>query len=542
MCILKDTVLQPFVKLFKRFIACLIYIVDTPILFLSFLLFFITVVFTQIYESVEIYNKDSKIFIIFLLSIPLVMIVGSLFRHIDFSQKSEKGVRGGSSNVQILFLALLTAIRLDYNFYRDYKTIKNIDSFTGGFEQIEVQILDISKSRGDIQEVVFEYRGVRAVGYVDWFEKIMIGDLCNIFTKLEEPKNFDDFDYKRYLKNKNIYLRGSRVEIINCSYNSKVSNLQDIFLWLKRNLMILRETLSLQVERYLPEPQSSLLIGVLFGSERAFSDEFEESLRISGTTHIIAASGYNITILILASNKILGLIKKKWRLIFSLLLIWLYCILSGLGASILRATMMGTITIFALLSGNVRNIHLLIPTGVFFLIILNPKILFDIGFQLSILATLGLIYLLPSIEEFLKKMFNTKNISDFIEENLLGTISCTLSTLPISISIFNKVSLVSVFANVLVLPLTESTMLYGTLALAISLVFKKIGVLIFSVPYIQLKVFELIVNFFGNITWGYVDVNSKWIGIVIGILLFLFSLYFYPLDQENYYVKRLKGI
>jgi competence protein ComEC len=306
--------------------------------------------------------------------------------------------------------------------------------------------------------------------------------------------------------------------------------------------MILRETLSVQVERYLPEPQASLLIGVLFGSERAFSNQFEESLRISGTTHIIAASGYNITILILASSKILGFIKKKWRLIFSLLLIWLYCILSGLGASILRATMMGTITIFALLSGNVRNTHLLIPTGVFFLILLNPKILFDIGFQLSILATLGLIYLLPSIEEFLKRVFDIKSISNFIEENFLGTISCTLSTLPISISIFNKVSVVSVFANVLVLPLTESTMLYGTLALVISLVFKRMGGLVFSIPYIQLKVFELIVNFFGNLTWGYLDVNSRWIGVVIGIFLILFSIYFYPLDQENYYVKRLKGI
>jgi competence protein ComEC len=204
--------------------------------------------------------------------------------------------------------------------------------------------------------------------------------------------------------------------------------------------------------------------------------------------------------------------------------------------------MMGTITIFALLSGNVRNTHLLIPTGVFFLILLNPKILFDIGFQLSILATLGLIYLLPSIEEFLKRVFDIKSISNFIEENFLGTISCTLSTLPISISIFNKVSLVSVFANVLVLPLTESTMLYGTLALVISLVFKRIGGLVFSIPYIQLKVFELIVNFFGNLTWGYLDVNSRWIGIVIAVFLILFSIYFYPLDQENYYVKRLKGI
>ena len=542
MCILRDTVLQAFIKLYKRFIACLIFIIDTPILFLSFLLFFITVVSTQIYESVKIYNKDSKTFLIFLLSIPLIMIVVCLFRYVDFSQSSNRGAYGGKANVQILFLALLTAIRLDCNFYKDYKTTKNIDSFTGGYKQIEVKILDISRSKGDIQEIVFEYEGVKVVGYVDWFEKIIIGDLCNIFTELEEPKNFDDFDYKRYLKNKNIYLRSSRVEIVNCREKESIKNPQDVFLWLKRNLMILRQTLSQQVERYLPEPQSSLLIGVLLGSERAFSNDFEESLRISGTTHIIAASGYNITILILAIGKILGFINKKWRLILSLIIIWLYCILSGLGASILRATMMGTITIFALLSGNVRNTHILIPSGVFLLILLNPKILFDIGFQLSILATLGLIYLLPSIEEFLKKALNIKRINSFLEENLFGTISCTLSTLPIAITIFNKVSLVSVFANILVLPLTESTMLYGTLALLISFIFSNLAKFVFSIPYIQLKLFETIVEYFGGIKWGYVDVNSKWVGIAIGIILIVFCIYFYPLDQENYYVKRLKGI
>jgi competence protein ComEC len=292
----------------------------------------------------------------------------------------------------------------------------------------------------------------------------------------------------------------------------------------------------------LPEPQDSLLIGILFGSERAFCEQFEEQLRVSGTTHIIAASGYNVTILILAISKILAFIKKKQRLVISLFLIWIYCILSGLGASIVRATMMGSITILALLTGNVRNTHLLIPSGVFFLILFNPKMIFDVGFQLSILATLGLIYVLPSIEEVFKRMDNLQSVPQFLEENLLGTISCTLSTLPISISIFGKLSLVSVFANVLVLPLTESTMLYGTIALLSAFVIQKLSEVLFSIPYIQLKIFQWVVEYFGSIEWGYVDVTTGWIGWLIGVLLFIFCIYFYPLDQESYYVKRLKDL
>jgi hypothetical protein len=153
-----------------------------------------------------------------------------------------------------------------------------------------------------------------------------------------------------------------------------------------------------------------------------------------------------------------------------------------------------------------------------------------------------LIYILPSIENLIEKTFEIQSVPQFFEENLLGTISCTLSTLPISISIFNKVSLVSVFANVLILPLTESTMLYGTLAVTGSFLFKNFSEALFSIPYIQLKIFQRIVEFFGSISWGYVDVNTSWVGLLIGMLLFLFCVIFYPLDKENYYVKRFKDI
>jgi competence protein ComEC len=461
---------------------------------------------------------------------------------VEFSRKAKRCGNVVRVNVQILFFALLIGFRLSLSFYNDYQIIGNIQSFTQDFGQKTVKIWDISRARGDTQEIIYEIKKVRGIGRVDWFESLSIGQVCNINSRIELPENFDDFDYVRYLKNKNIYLRSSKVEILSCENNLSINNFSDLFLYIKNRLRVVRDILSEKVEQYLPEPQASLLIGILLGSERAFSDKFEEMLRISGTTHIIAASGYNITILILATSKIFGFIKKKYRLFISLILIWAYCILSGLGASILRATMMGTITIIALLSGNVRDTHLLIPSGILFLILINPRILFDIGFQLSILATLGLIYLLPSIENFLKEVLHIKDVPQFFEDNLLGTISCTLSTLPISISIFGKVSLVSIFANVLVLPLTESTMLYGSIAVLTSFLSKNISTIAFSVPYVQLKVFEWIVELFGSIEWGYIDIHKDWIGIFIGFILLIFCIFFYPLDSENYYAKRLKDI
>ncbi|MCD4756070.1 ComEC family competence protein [bacterium] len=416
--------------------------------------------------------------------------------------------------------------------------MKSREGFTEAKGSFLIETEDISKSKGDKQEVVFKYNGMRGVGYVNWFENIKIGDVCEVYGELSVPENFQDFDYRGYLRNKDIFLYGNRLRFGECKYEMNYSSVSSYALALKRGLREFRDILSRNIDMNMPEPQSSLLIGILFGSERAFSDGFESYLRISGTTHIIAASGYNVTVLILLCSRLFGFLKKESSLVFSLVIIWLFCIFSGLGASILRATVMGSITILALISGNVRNIHILIPTGILILILINPKVLFDIGFQLSILATLGLVYLMPSIAECIKRILGVKGVLDWVQDYFLSTLSCTLATLPVSISIFGKVSLVSVFANVLILPLTGSTMLYGVVALVFSFISRTIGHYLFSIPYFQLKLFERIVSFFGALQWGYIDVENSYIGVLIGLFLVLFCMYFYPTDEENYYVKK----
>jgi competence protein ComEC len=460
----------------------------------------------------------------------------------EVPQSWEELSRVGAENVQIFSILVLQAFLLIMVCIRDVGSNQKALGFTSQKQYLNVKILDISKSKGDRQEVIFKIEDLRGVGYVEWFEEIKIGDVCELSGDISIPENFDDFDYRGYLRNKKIYLYGNRLKFKNCNFIFDSGDIGEYPILLKRALRELRYRLSLNIEKNMPEPQSSLLIGILFGSQRAFSDDFEKELRISGTTHIIAASGYNVTILILLCNRVFSFLNKKFRLIISLLVIWLFCIFSGLSASILRATVMGSITIFALISGNVRNIHLLIPMGIFFLILINPRILFDIGFQLSILATLGLVYLLPSIVEFLKSIFKVKELKKWVEEYILGTLSCTLATLPVSISIFGKVSLVSVFANILILPLTESTMLYGFVALIISFISNSFSKYIFSIPYFQLKIFEYIVSFFGSIKWAYVDINISIIGILIGVSLVIFCIYYYPVDGENYYIKKYYDI
>ncbi|MCD4811517.1 ComEC family competence protein [bacterium] len=531
-------VIQKFIYLYKCSILIFEYVRDIPILSISLFAIFIDWVSLKIYYHYFTEEYDLRKLLIFISISVLVNIVCVIVYCVEFSRRQEREGLGSRSTVQILFVLVLLLLRLVLCVSKDFQNGGDIEGFTEVNEPFFIEIGEVSKSKGDKQEIVFKYEGVKGIGYVNWFENIKIGDVCEVYGELSVPENFQDFDYRGYLRNKDIFLYGNRLCFGKCEYEMNYFDISSYVLSLKRALREFRDILSRNIDMNLPEPQSSLLVGILFGSERAFSEDFENYLRISGTTHIIAASGYNVTILILLCSRLSGFLKKKSSLIFSLVAIWLFCIFSGLGASILRATVMGSITILALISGNVRNIHILIPMGILILILINPKILFDIGFQLSILATLGLVYLMPSMAECVKRVFGIKKVFSWVQDFFLSTLSCTLATLPVSISIFGKVSLVSVFANVIILPLTGSTMLYGVVALVFSFISRTIGHYLFSIPYFQLKVFEKTVSFFGALQWGYIDVENSLVGVVIGLFLIFFCMYFYPTDEENYYVKK----
>ena len=524
-------VTQKFKHLYNRSTILIRYIFSFEILYITFFVIIFNIVFQEIYLNIFSEIVDLKNFILFLLLSTLVYVLLGHLWVWYVPHRCKEGAHRSPKTVQKISLLLIQCILLLVSVCKDYQEVQKVSAFTGVESLYIIEIEDIDRGRGDVLEVIFKLDGVKGVGYIDWFEDVKIGDICEVYGDVKQPENFSDFNYKQYLRKKNIYLYSSRLSFKSCNFEMNGMKLGYYPVYLRRGLRYVRDVLSSHIEENLPEPQASLLIGILFGSERAFSKDFEENLRVSGTTHIIAASGYNVTILIMLCSKIFGFLSKKVRLVVSLVVIWLFCIFSGLSASILRATVMGSITILALLTGSLKNIHILIPTGLFFLVLIDQKILMDIGFQLSMLATLGLVYLMPSILVFCKKFFK---VGKWFEEYFLSTLSCTLATLPISISVFGKLSLVSVFANMLILPLTESTMLYGAIGMFIPW--------FFSVVYFQLKVFEYVVNLFGSISIGYIDISRPWVGLVIGFILILFCVYFYPVDGDNYYVRRYYDI
>ncbi len=357
------------------------------------------------------------------------------------------------------------------------------------------------------------------------YQKFKIGEVCNIKGELKMPDNFEDFDYQTYLKNKDIYLLMEYPEMV-CTGDRRG-------FWLQNKLIDWKNILLEKIQWRLNEPQSSLLMGILFGQDRLFSEDFGKNIRIAGVSHIVAASGYNITILILASSKLLSFIPFKWRFPINIILIWSFCILSGLSPSIIRACIMTTVALCGTLAGRKNIIHITLPLATFIFVLVDPRIVFDVGFQLSVAATFGLIYLQPSFARITKKIL--KREIGFVNDTLLTTLSCTIMTLPITIATFKTITIWSVLANCLILPVIESTMLLGILAIVSG------SIIFYEIINVQLLYFELVVNWVGTLGWGSWEFGniSVWIPIAILAAIIFFCIYTYPVDNEdsNYYLK-----
>jgi competence protein ComEC len=297
-----------------------------------------------------------------------------------------------------------------------------------------------------------------------------------------------------------------------------------------------------------------LLAGILFGQDRRLEKGFEERTRITGVSHITAASGYNITILVIAVNKLLFFLPKKMKILFSMGIIWCFALLSGLSSSIIRACIMSSLSLMAVFFGREGVVHVTIPLVCLIFVIFDPLIILDVGFVLSVSAILGLTYILPVFEQgkeavvgrlnkrLKKKKKNSKLKLQFLNDYIFPTLSCTISTLPVSVLNFKTFSLWSLPVNAVILPVVEGTMLWGVLSLVFYEIHEGLSRLFFTVVDLQLKFFEYVVNLIGGLGVGYWELPSQistFVSICIFSVIFLSVIYFYPIENEqyNYYLK-----
>jgi competence protein ComEC len=212
-----------------------------------------------------------------------------------------------------------------------------------------------------------------------------------------------------------------------------------------------REGWLVMLQRLMPEPMASLAAGILLGVKGRMPSDFYQALVNTGTLHIIAASGYNVSIVAEVLMKIVGgVVTRGVGVGIGVVGIILYVLISGGGASVVRAGIMGSLTLIAYYFGRPTEARRLLWVSAALMLLYSPLYIVDVGFQLSFAATAGLLYLEP----LMAKLPNIR----FLSEYLYPTLTASIATLPVVLYHFGRVSWISPVVNMLVLPIVPILM------------------------------------------------------------------------------------
>ncbi len=362
---------------------------------------------------------------------------------------------------------------------------------TGENHFIEGTIYDIGSSESrqklTISDLVInqnEYQD-RILIFTPGFPEFKYGDRIQFNCNLKSPEPFDGFDYDKYLASKNIYglcFLYDAPRLIQSDQGNLIVG----------TLVQIRSRVINEGDKILGEPHASLLAGLLLGEQR-FSEKWQEIFQRTGTTHIVAASGYNVAVVTFLAFSFLTMlgIKRRQAFLFLSFSIAGYVILAGADAAVVRAGIMGFVILLSRQLGrraSMLNIILLTATG---MLVINPLYFrYDVGFQLSMLSTIGLIYLAPILDQ--KWKFIPEDFA--IRESFTATVAATLASLPIIILNFKTFSIVSLFANLLILPFIPYIMAFGMAGIVTSMLIAKLGVIAIAPTWALLEIILFILE------------------------------------------------
>ncbi|MFQ5943535.1 MAG: ComEC/Rec2 family competence protein [Anaerolineales bacterium] len=331
------------------------------------------------------------------------------------------------------------------------------------------------------------------------FSSFSYGDRVEAVGILETPPEFEDFSYRDYLARQGIFSLMSNASVTTQETRSGNPFLQALFNLRQEGL----ETLY----SIFPDPEASLLAGILLGIDSGISSEVRNAFNDTSTTHIIAISGFNITILaamvITLTGRTLGMRKGA---IAAAIVISLYTILVGADAAVVRAAIMGGLALFARYLGRVTLALASLSAAAILMTLANPYVLWDVGFQLSFAATLGLVLYAEPIKDWFVRVTSrwiaagqAKRLSSPVGEFILFTFAAQITTLPLTAYHFQRLSLVSFIANPIVLPAQPPLMMLGGLAVIAGMVWLPLGQLLawlaWPFPAFTIRVVDLFARF-----------------------------------------------
>ena len=341
---------------------------------------------------------------------------------------------------------------------------------------------------------------ITASRYPEYF----YGDALALEGVLALPRNFETyqggpmFDYVSYLAKDGVRYVMMRPKIAKVS--SGKGNLVMAFLLRTKSAFVTR------MENLFPEPESSLLGGLLLGDRKSLPKDIIEDFKEAGLVHILVLSGYNVTIVADIIMKLCAFLPRLIGRLLGVVSIVLFALMTGASATTIRASIMALIALLARSTDRRYSVSRALIVAAFFMVLENPLILvFDASFELSFLSTLGLIIVSPLVSERLG--FVTERFK--LREIVSTTVSTQLFVLPFLLYTMGQISVISFISNIFVLPVIPYAMLFGSVSIALGFLSEFLAQPIAWIAALPLSYILRAVSFFGHVPFASVQMHAN---------------------------------
>jgi len=380
------------------------------------------------------------------------------------------------------------------------------------------------------KNLVREVEGVVLI-QVPRYPPIEYGARVRAFGVLQTPPAFEDFSYRDFLARQGIYstMYRARVEVNDAEAKDFLTRLRVMIF---KPILAFKSRAIESILKTFPEPQGALISGILLGVDSNIPASLQNAFRVTGTSHIVAISGFNISI-------IAGIVSSLFRKIFgerravplAIIAIAVYSIMAGASASVVRAAIMGSLVLLA--NGFRRPTYGLnsLAVAALAMTVFNPNTLWDVGFQLSASATLGLIlYAEPFTQAATRALArltsaeNSQKIIGTVGEFSLLTIAAQITTMPLIAFYFKQISLVSLVANLIVLPVQPQVMVLSGIATFGAMINSSLGWILYWLAYPFVTFTVVVVEALARLPSASIPIDRFELPILFGMYGIIFGV------------------
>lgn len=369
---------------------------------------------------------------------------------------------------------------------------------------LKINAAKYSNNSIDIEGLVLVkqyYSGKEIIEYGD--ELLLEGKL---FSPTESTKR-GGFNYRKYLARKKIY---AVFRVDKNNYFKKLDRSSTPLINIKRHLYSIKNRARKSILINLSPPHSSILAAMILGDRQYLDKSTKDIFMRTGTMHILAISGLHVGIVVFI---FLGLFKavkipRNLAYVFTIIIIVLYALMVGQRASIWRATIMASIFLLGFVLNKQSDLLNILSLAFLILIFINPNYIFDVGFILSFTCIISIIWLTPIFDKLFRINDLKSKIPYYLLKSLSVSISIWIGILPIIAYFFRVITPITIFANLIVIPICFVLVSLGISALLFNLFSYKISVIFYETIWLTDNVLILFLKSILRLPLAFIKISN----------------------------------